>query len=447
MNESITVKCPACANEFPLSEGILSSVREELSNELKDEIIKRETALTQRQEAFRQEQASLKRERGELQDKVDSLVEERLSKQVIEIRAKAEQEAARKAAETNALALKALQQERDEQNAAMKKANSEQLRLLADVRKLQEANDNMELENRRKLAAERKTLRNELQQKADEDYRLRIAEKEKVISDLQVKLQDATRRAEQGSMQTQGAVLELDFEQQLRLAFPLDRVTPIATGARGADISQEVISRTGRSCGTILFETKRTKAWQDKWISKLHGDMRQARADAGVLVTQVLPKDIDRFGQKEGVWVADYTSAIPLAHVLRTNLREVMIAKGHREGAKEKMEMLYEYLTGNDFRQRVQLVIDAFTTMRGDLDKERSYIANKWNKREKQINLVIENMSGMVGDVQALSGGAVGSMPAIDSDDDTGDEDEDADAGNHENDMIEAEEAETAAAL
>ena len=165
MNESITVKCPACANEFPLSEGILSSVREELSNELKDEIIKRETALTQRQEAFRQEQASLKRERGELQDKVDSLVEERLSKQVVEIRAKAEQEAARKAAETNALALKALQQERDEQNAAMKKANSEQLRLLADVRKLQEANDNMELENRRKLAAERKTLRNELQQK------------------------------------------------------------------------------------------------------------------------------------------------------------------------------------------------------------------------------------------------------------------------------------------
>lgn len=505
MNESITVKCPSCSHAFPLSEGVLSSVREGISRELHGDLAEREKALETSQQAFRDEMASLKREKAELQEHVDALVETQLREKEAEIRAKAEEKAIRKATEDQAIALKALEQERDEKAAALKKAQEDQLALLAEKRQLQEAKDQLAidnqkaleaerekilqelqqhveeaarvkmaereaalkkanedqeltlkaleqerdekdaalkrsreeqlallaekrqlqeaqeqlaLENQRKLDAERESLRETLQKQADEASRLKLAEKEKVISDLSAKLQEAQRKAEQGSMQTQGEVLEVDFEQRLRQTFPIDRIEPVSTGARGADISQEVISRTGRSCGTILIETKRTKAWQDAWTAKLHGDMRTARADIGLIVTETLPKGIDGFGQKDGIWVADYASAIPLMHALRSILHEVAIAKGHREGAKEKMEMLYEYLTGNEFRQRVQLVIEAFRSMKIELDKERTYLTTKWNKREKQINLVIESMAGMVGDVQALSGGEAGAALLLEGNED-----------------------------
>lgn len=494
MNEAINVKCPSCSHVFPLSEGVLSSVREGLSRELQGEIAQREKQLEERQKAYRDELAALKRQKEELQEKVDAAVDEQLRKKEAEIRAKAEEKALKQATEAQAVTLKAIEQERDEKAAALKKAQDDQLALLAEKRKLQEAKDQLAIDsqkaleterekirlelqqqveeaarakmaereaalqkanedqalilkaleqerdekvaalkrsqeeqlslmaekrklqeakdqlvidNQKKLDEEREKLREDLQRQVDEASRLKIAEKEKVISDLNAKLQEAQRKAEQGSMQTQGEVLEQDFEQRLRQAFPLDQIEPIATGVRGADIAQQVVSRTGQRCGIILVETKRTKAWQDTWTSKLRGDMRSARADIGLIVTETLPKDIERFGMKDGVWVTDFASALPLVHSLRVTLQEVTIAKGHREGAKEKMELLYEYLTGNEFRQRVQLVIEAFRSMKTELDKERTYLTTKWNKREKQINLVIESMAGMVGDVQALSGGAV----------------------------------------
>lgn len=428
MNESITVKCPSCSHAFPLSEGVLSSVRDGISRELQGDLAEREKALETSQQAFRDEMASLKRQKAELQERVDTLVEKQLREKEAEIRAKAEEKATRKATEDQALTLKALEQERDEKAAALKKAQEDQLTLLAEKRQLQEAKDQLVIENQKTLDEEREKLRESLQKQADEASRLKLAEKEKVISDLSAKLQEAQRKAEQGSMQTQGEVLEVDFEQRLRQTFPIDHIEPVSTGARGADISQEVISRTGRSCGTILIETKRTKAWQDAWTAKLHGDMRTARADIGLIVTETLPKDVNGFGQKDGIWVADFASAIPLVHALRSILHEVAIAKGHREGAKEKMEMLYEYLTGNEFRQRVQLVIEAFRSMKTELDKERTYLTTKWNKREKQINLVIESMAGMVGDVQALSGGEAGSALLLEEDAESEEEDLDEDA-------------------
>lgn len=417
MNESITVKCPSCSHAFPLSEGVLSSVREGVSRELQGDIAEREKALEARQQAIRDEQAGLKQQKADLQEQIDAQVETQIRKREGEIRAKAEEKAQKQASENQAVAMKALEEERDEKAAALKKAQTDQLALLAEKRQLQEAKDQLEIESRRKFDEEREQLREQLQKQADESSRLKIAEKEKIISDLGTKLQEAQRKAEQGSMQTQGEVLELDFEQQLRQIFPLDQVDPVATGARGADIRQEVVSRIGRRCGIILVETKRTKAWQDAWTGKLRSDMQGERADIGLIITEALPKGIDHFGEKDGVWVADFASAIPLMHVLRATLQEVSLAKGLREGAKEKMEMIYEYLTGNEFRQRVQLVIVSFRSMKVELDKERSYLSTKWNKREKQINLVIENMAGMVGDVQALSGGAVQSLPLLDGED------------------------------
>ena len=213
---------------------------------------------------------------------------------------------------------------------------------------------------------------------SDEENRLKIAEKEKVISDLMLKLDEAQRKAVQGSQQTQGEVLELDFEQQLRQTFPIDAINEIAKGVRGADVLQEVRSNLGRPCGLILYELKRTQNWSDGWVAKLKEDLRNAKAEIGVIVTEVLPKGVARFGQQEGVFVCDLASAIPLAHTLRRMVQELAIARGHQEGAQEKMQLLYAYLTGVEFRQRVSAVIEAFGMMRADLEKERRGLTRAW---------------------------------------------------------------------
>lgn len=518
MNESITVKCPECGHQFPLSEGVLSSVRDSLSEELQSDIQRREKQLTEGKQALVEAQSQVKQATAEQEDKVQAEVDKELSKQIGEVREKAEARAKRMAEEAGALETKALkeeleakddilkksqeaevelrrkqrelqgeletrekslvsqqealekerlalkrqesevklrvqtqvQEELDKKEAqirkevgeeatkrateseshkrkaleedlaakseALQKAQAQELDLQREKRKLTEEKEAMSLEVERKLNEGRDQIKESVLKQADEENRLKFAEKEKQLSDLKVQLQEAQRKAEQGSMQTQGDVLEVDFEQQLKQAFPIDTIAPVSTGVRGADVTQEVISRTGRSCGTIIYEMKRTKNWSNDWPAKLKGDMRDARADVAMLVTQALPAGIERFGEVDGIWVADYVSAIPLAQALRAGLHEIMLVKGHKEGAKEKQELLYDYLTGNDFRQRVQAVIDAFTSMREDLDKERRSITRQWNKREKQLGVVIDNMSGMFGDVQGLSGGAITAIPGLELD-------------------------------
>lgn len=409
MSKLIPVKCPTCGNEFSLSDAVLSSVRADLAKELQATLSTREQEIATREKAVDEQQAELKKRTREIQEQVEQLTEQRVKEQVADIKSKA----AQKALEDHEAAVKELKSELDEKANALKKAQENELALRREKRELQEAKESLQLEVQRTLDAERGKLREQAKAQADEENRLKIAEKEKLISDLKEKLEEAHRKAEQGSQQTQGEVLELDFERQLREAFPGDQIIEVSKGIRGADVSQEVKSKTGRTCGIILYENKRTKNWSDGWITKLKIDMLSAKADIGVIVTEALPPSGDSFCRRDEIWVTDPRSAIPLAHVLRCLLQEVAIARGHREGAKEKMELLYTYLTGNEFRQRVSSVIDAFKSMRSDLEAERRALTKHWSKREKHINAVVENMAGMVGDVQAISGNALKDIPAL----------------------------------
>ncbi len=325
--DSISVNCPSCQHAFPLSEAVLSGLREGISKELETSLLSREHDLQSRLTELNDGKIQLSRQKAELAVQVEEQVEARLSKQMGDIKAKAEEKALKVATEAQGVRMKELEAERDEKSNALKKLRDEQLGLMAEKRKLLQAREDFELESSRRLESAREEIGEEIQGKEDESNRLKIAEKEKVISELNIKLQEAQRKAEQGSMQTQGEVLELDFEQQLRQAFPIDVVDPIATGARGADVKLGVVSPQGRDCGAILFETKRTKAWQNTWVTKLAADMRNARVEFGVIVTETLPSDISHFGQKDGIWVTDYASAIPLArapssHPARGNDRQ-----------------------------------------------------------------------------------------------------------------------------
>ena len=237
-----------------------------------------------------------------------------------------------------------------------------------------------------------------------------MAEREATIEGLRKALEDAQRRASQGSQQNQGEVQEVALEVSLREAFPLDAIEPVAKGVLGADCVQVVAG----DCGKIIFESKRTKSWSEGWIAKLKDDQRAATADVAVIVTTVLPKDVIDFGVHEGVWVTVPRYAVNLAVVLRTALQEVSAARSAGQGLETKAGLIYGYMTGPRFKQRVQGIVEAFTTMKEDLDAERRAIGKSWAKRETQIERVLQGTVGMYGDLQAIAGRSIAEVEGLD---------------------------------
>jgi hypothetical protein len=261
--------------------------------------------------------------------------------------------------------------------------------------------------------AEREKIREEAVNKAAEEHRLKDLEKDKVINDLKASLEVMKRKAEQGSMETQGEVLELDFEAQLRAFFPHDDIKPVPKGIRGADLVQTVCTPLGVGCGILLWETKNTKGWSTQWIPKLKDDMIEIRAAISILVSVTLPNGIGRFGQVDGVWVSDPQSAIPLAAALREQLIAVNRERAASAGKGEKMEALYQYLAGTEFKQKIEGIVEAFTSMQDQLNKERRAMERQWKQREKEIERVIKNTVGLYGDMQGIIGGQIPSIPAL----------------------------------
>ena len=254
----------------------------------------------------------------------------------------------------------------------------------------------------RKLDEERIRLVAETQARLGEQHRLKDAEKERQLADMRKQIEDLKRKAEQGSQQVQGEAGEQELEASLRMAFPCDEFTPIAQGLRGADLHQIVIDGRGARSGAILWECKNAKNWSEGWIAKLKEDQRALRAEVAVLVTASLPRGCSRFTIIDGIVVSDFACAAPLAAVLRANLLQIAQARNAAINKGEKLELLYRYLSGIEFRQRVEAIVEAFERMREDLDQERRAAERQWAKRSKQIDAVTFNISAMYGDLQGL---------------------------------------------
>jgi hypothetical protein len=221
---------------------------------------------------------------------------------------------------------------------------------------------------------------------------------------MQRQIEELRRKAEQGSQQLQGEAQELELESLLRIKFARDTIDPVPKGEFGGDVLHRVIGPLGQLCGTILWESKRTKNWSDGWLPKLRDDQRAAKAEIALLVTQVLPKGVEAFDFIDGVWVTESRCAIPVAIALRQSLVELATARQAGEGQKTKMELVYQYLTGPRFRHRVEAIVEKFEDMQSDLDKERKTMTRLWAKREEQIKGVIETTVGMYGDLQGIAG-------------------------------------------
>ena len=279
-------------------------------------------------------------------------------------------------------------------------------------RELEDHAKEMDLEVARKIDAERKRVEDDTARRITEDHRMKDAEKDKKMSDMMQQIEDLKLKAEQGSQQTQGEVQELELEKELAALFPFDEILPVPKGINGADVLQKVRDGFGRECGVIIWESKQTKAWSQGWVQKLKEDQRQIKAEMAIIVSKMLPPEIKTFGDIEGIYVTNFESIFGVASVLRLQLIQIAATKRSLIGKNEKMEVIWNYLHGTAFKQRVEAIIEAFSAMNTNLDKEKNAITRMWAERKKQIEQVITNTSGMCGDLQGLTGG---SMPTIQS--------------------------------
>ncbi|MBT8372419.1 MAG: DUF2130 domain-containing protein [Deltaproteobacteria bacterium] len=405
------ITCPNCGEEFEISDALTGRIREHLKGELLKEVSRREAKLKEKTEALKVQEAEISKSREAIDDEIETQLKKRL--------ADAEKKAAQKLEGQYADQLKDLQGAIEEKDDALKGFREQELELRKEQRKLKEAAESLELEVARKLDEEREKIRGEAEKKLIEEHRLKDLEKDKKINDLRSSLEDMKRKAEQGSMETQGEVLEQDFEAQLKSFFVHDDIQPVPKGVRGADLIQTVRTTLGAESGKLLWETKNTKAWSTAWIPKLKDDMIEVRASVAILVSVVLPDGINRFGPVDGVWVSDPLSAIPLAAALREQLMAVSRERTATIGKSAKMETLYQYLAGVEFKQKIEGIVEAFTSMQDQLNKERRTMERHWKQREKEIERVVKNTVGLYGDMQGIIGGQIPSIPALELDEET----------------------------
>jgi hypothetical protein len=408
-----TLNCPNCNHEIKLTESLAAPLIEETRRRFQEQLASKDAEVARKTEALRQERERLEKSREQIEDQV----KQRLAAERSQIVA-AETKKAREAAAAEILSKGAevdeLRKTLEANNAKLAEAQQAQAELMRKERALDEAKRELDLTVEKRVQASVDDIRSKAKQEADEAARLRVLEKDQTIESMARTIEELKRKAEQGSQQSQGEVLELELEELLRGRFPTDLIEPVGKGELGADVVQQVNGSIGQPAGIILWESKRTKAWSDGWLAKLRDDQRRCGADVALIISQALPKHIEQFDLLDGVWVAHPRCALPVAVALRQTLIEVNSSRLIQQGQQTKMEQVYQYLTGTKFRQRVEAVVEKFNDMRDDLDKERKFMARQWSKRETQIVSVIESTVGMVGDLQAIAGKAMPEIPSID---------------------------------
>ncbi len=402
-----TITCPTCKTEIRLTESLAAPLIAATRRQFEQQLSIKDEEITKREEDIREKEKQI----AEAKRSIDSEIAEQLAARIKTERIRLIEEESKKAKlaaaaelEEKARELAGLQEilkSRDEKLAEAQKAQAE---LLKKQRELDDAKRELELTVEKRVQESLSDVRSSARKEAEEGLKLKVMEKDQTIASMQQKIEEFKQKAEQGSQQLQGEVQELELENLLRAKFPFDTIEPVPKGEFGGDALQRVFSPSGQPSGTILWETKRTKNWSDGWLTKLREDQRAAKAEFAVLISHALPKHVETFDVIDGIWVASPKAALPVATVLRHTLLQVHIARQSAEGQHTKTELVYQYLTGPRFRQRIEAIVEAFTTMQEDLDKERKAIMKQWAKREAQIERVMGATVGMYGDLQGIAG-------------------------------------------
>jgi hypothetical protein len=387
------IKCPNCGHQFEPNEAIRDEVQKELRNKMSDWQKKKN-------EEF---QSKLEEEKKALQQTMEETTRKSIASEY----------------ETK---LNQAQQNNRDYEEKLKEARQKEADFMRKEQDLKNREAEIELNVQKQLVREREKMTEDIRRIEEQktvnketEYQLRLKELEKQLEDQKRLAEEMRRKSEQGSTQLQGETQELLLEDMLRSAFPFDTITEVGKGVEGADCILLVRNNLGIECGKIIFESKRTKSWSNGWIDKLKSDMRGQQADLAILVSQVYPKGMEGFGEKEGIWIASFKECVGLTMALRNAIIRVAETKRSEENKGEKMQMLYNYLTGIEFKQNIEAIVEGFVSMKQSITRERIQMEKLWKEREKQLEKVLLNTSGLYGSIKGIAGASVQDIPLLET--------------------------------
>lgn len=402
------IKCPKCGAEIDVQSVVYQQVHAQIKQEYHNKEQQLQETMQQRELALEQSLKSFQAEKQAL----DATIQERVQNSLLKERISLKESIKAEIAKEHQGEMEIMQKELEEKSHQLQELHSSK----AEIARLRRENSEIEQKIHAK-AQEQLTLEMEkFRQKTQQEFYFQLKEKDKTLEDLKRQLQESQRKINTTSQQLQGEVQELAIEEYLRIQFPLDQIEEIKKGQGGGDCLQIVHTLEAQSCGKIYYESKRTKYFQKEWIEKLKQDMRYKQADVGVIVTEALPKDWERMGLMEGIWVCRFDEFKALSLILRESVIRIFFAKRTTQNKEGKMQMLYDYLTSSEFKMHIEAIVEGFTQMQSDLEREKNAMQKLWKQREKQIQKVLEGSIGIYGSFKGIAGGVIANIPALDLD-------------------------------
>ena len=409
MSKNTTIECPDCGSQIDVNEILKHQLEESVRNEFQKEKSDLLKIQNEREEALEKE-----RKEFELKKKQESqLFEDRLEKERKFAKTQIERELKKSLEADNQERLKAMQNELSEKSIKLKDLYKKEAEIEQLKREKDEALEQAKLAAQKELSHILISEKEKIKRQSEEASEFKVKELQKQLEDQKKLAEEMKRKHEQGSMQLQGEIMELAIEEWLASQFPLDTIDEIKKGVNGADCLQIVNTRASQNCGTIYYESKRTKNFSNSWVEKFKKDIREKNANIGVLVTEVMPADMDRMGLREGIWICTFEEFKGLSAVLRQSIIQISNALVAQDNKGDKMGMLYDYLTSNEFKLQMEAVVEGFTQMNIDLQKEKNAMIRSWRQREKQIDVVRENTIGVHASIKGIAGNAIQSIPAL----------------------------------
>lgn len=401
------IKCPNCSHLFQMEDAVSEEYKKELREKMKEHIRKNDEDLLKKQEEF------LKKEQFLLQQiqQKESEYSNKLSQEKIKLQQSLEENLRKSISADFENQLRLLQQTNKDHEIKLQESRNIQLEYLRKEQELKNREQELEIQVQKQLLTERERITDEIRKLEEQkvharetEQQLKMKEMEKQLDDQKKLIDQMKRKAEQGSMQMQGEVQELLLEDLLKNAFPFDEISEVGKGSKGADCIQVVRNQFGQECGKIIYESKRTQHFSVDWIEKLRVDMRTQDADIAVIVTQSMPKDMEQFGEKNGVWICTFSEVKALAHILRESIIKIFVATKSQENKGDKMHLLYDYLTGREFAEQWKAIREGFLSMKISIQKERDAMEKLWKAREKNLEKVLLNAAHIRGSIEGIAG-------------------------------------------
>jgi hypothetical protein len=415
------IKCPNCGHVFDVENVLAADIEQKYQQQYQDKLNQSLSKMEEDKRRLSADQQLFE----EKKKKENELFAQKLQQEKLKLETEIQEQLRKSISADYENKLRLLQNNNNDNEEKLKEARKKELEFLQKEQQLKNREAELEITLQKKLQEERGSLTEQIRHQENEKnslketgYQLKLKELELQLNEQKKLADEMKRRAEQSSMQRQGEVQELLLEAILKESFPFDIIEEVGKGVEGADCIQVVRNSSGTPCGKIIYESKRTKTWSNSWVDKLKADMRSRGADVAILVTQAFPKDMERFGEKDGIWICNFSEVNSVAHLLRKGILTVHEIQRSEENKGDKMQLLYNYLTGNEFKGQVEAIVEGFMAMKQSIMKERIQMEKMWKEREKQLEKVLISTSGMYGSVKGIAGASVGNIPLLDGGED-----------------------------